>query len=191
MILSDRDIKKYIKEGKIGIKSKSGYTKQIGPASIDFRLGDEFRVFNHIKKPFIDPKDHTTFKGLTSSIKIKKNDYFVLQPNQFILGVTQEELYVSASVGARIEGKSSWGRLGLIVHSTAGYIDPGFKGKLTLEMLNIGQVPILLRPGIKICQIAFEEMSSPVEVSYSQRKNSKYYGDQHPQESKIYKENGV
>jgi len=188
MILSDRDIKKYIKENKIGIKPKPNFKKQLGPASIDFKLGKEFRVFNHIKKPFIDPKDKSSFKGLTKKEIATKNNPFVLQPNQFTLGVTAEELYISEEVGARIEGKSSWGRLGLIIHSTAGYIDPGFKGRLTLEMLNIGQVPILLYPGVKICQIAFESLSSPAEVSYSKRKSSKYYGDQEPQESKIYKE---
>jgi len=188
MILSERNIKKYIKEGKIDIIPRPNLKEQVGPASIDFRLGNEFRIFNHIKKPFIDPKDPSSFKGLTTMLRLKKDEPFVLQPNQFVLGVTKEELYISEAVGARIEGKSSWGRLGLIVHSTAGYIDPGFKGRLTLEMLNIGQVPILLRPGIKICQIAFEDLSSPAEVSYSQRKSSKYYGDKHPQESKIYKE---
>lgn len=188
MILSDGDIKNYIKEGKIKIRPLPNLKKQLGPASIDFRLGDEFRVFNHIKKPFIDPYDHSTFKKLTKLIKIDKNHPFVLQPNQFVLAVTLEELYISKHLGARIEGKSSWGRLGLIVHSTAGYIDPGFKGRLTLEMINIGQVPIILRPGINICQIAFEALLSPAEVPYNKRPSSKYYNDQHAQESRIYKE---
>ncbi|MCD6429237.1 dCTP deaminase [bacterium] len=188
MILSDRDIKKYIKEGKIKITPKPNFEIQLGPASLDFRLGNEFRVFNHTTKPYIDPKDAETFHNLTELIKIQEDSPFVLQPGQFILGITLEEIELPDDVGARIEGRSSWGRLGIIVHSTAGYIDPGFKGRLTLEISNIGMLPILLYPGMRICQIAFETLSSPAEKPYPQKKDAKYFGDKNPQESRIHKD---
>jgi len=188
MILSDRDIKKYIKEGKIKIQPKPILAKQLGPASLDIRLGNAFRVFNHTRKPYIDPKDHQTFKGLTKLVKIRNNQSFVFQPGQFILAATLEEISLPNDIGARIEGRSSWGRLGIIVHSTAGYIDPGFKGCLTLEMSNIGMLPVLLYPGMRICQLAFENLTSPAEIPYPKKKDSKYFGDKLPQESKIYKD---
>ncbi len=188
MILSDRDIKKHILEGKIKIKPKPNFRKQLGPASLDFRLGNDFRVFNHAKKPFIDPRKSETFKGLTKLVKVKNNKVFILQPRQFVLGVTLEEIFLPADIGARIEGRSSWGRLGLIIHSTAGYIDPGFKGNLTLEMSNIGMLPILLYPRARICQIAFEYLSSPAEKPYGQKEDQKYFGDTSAQESRIYKD---
>lgn len=188
MLLSDREIKRFIKTGKIKIIPKPDLSDQIGPASLDLRLGYEIRVFNHIKKPYIDPKNEKTFRGLTEIIKLKKNQPFVLQSHQFILGVTLEEVTLDSDLAARIEGRSSWGRIGLIIHSTAGYVDPGFKGRLTLEMTNIGNLPILLYPEIKICQLAFEVLSSSAEIPYPQRKSSKYFNDQLPNESRIYKE---
>ena len=188
MILSDRDIKKYIKGKRIIIKPEPIFAQQLGPASLDIRLGNEFRVFNHAKKPYIDPKDSKTFRNLTKLGKVKDNQSFILQPGQFILAATFEEITLPDDIGARIEGRSSWGRLGIIVHSTAGYIDPGFKGNLTLEMTNIGMLPVVLYPGIKICQIAFENLSSPAEIPYSKKKGSKYFGDKLPTESKIYKD---
>lgn len=188
MIFSDREIIKYLKEKKIILKPKPVLSKQLGPASLDLRLGSEFRIFNSIKKSYIDPLDHQTFKNLTKLIKIKDKEPFILHPGGFVLAITLEEVALPNDVGARIEGRSSWGRLGLIVHSTAGYVDPGFKGRLTLEMSNIGILPILLYPGMRICQLAFESLTSPSKNPYSKRKDSKYYGNQHPTESRIYKD---
>lgn len=188
MIFSDREIKKYLKEKRIIIKPKPVLSKQLGPASLDLRLGKEFRVFNSIKKSYIDPLNPKTFKNLTKLIRIKGKKPLILHQREFILAVTLEEITLPNDVGARIEGRSSWGRLGLIIHSTAGYVDPGFKGCLTLEMSNIGTLPILLYPGMKICQLAFESLTSPAENPYSKRKSSKYYGNQLPTESKIYKD---
>jgi len=188
VILSDRDIKKYIEEGKIKIHPLPDFEIQLGPASLDVRLDNIFRVFNHTQVPYIDPKNKSTFENLTEVIKIEENKPFVLQPGQFILASTLEEVELPDDVGARIEGRSSWGRLGIIVHSTAGYIDPGFKGKITLEMSNIGMLPVLLYPGMRICQLSFEKLSSPAQKPYPQKKDAKYFGDQLPQESKIYKD---
>jgi len=188
MILSDTDIKKYFQEGKIKINPEPNWEIQLGPASVDFKLGDEFRVFNHALKSHIDPKKEETFHNLTKSVRASQTQPFVLQPSQFILGVTLEEIEISNDVGARIEGRSSWGRLGIIIHSTAGYIDPGFKGRLTLEISNIGMLPILLYPGMRLCQIAFETLSSPAAVPYYKKKDVKYYNDKTPQESRIHKD---
>jgi len=188
VILSDRDIKKYIEEGKIKIHPLPDFEIQLGPASLDVRLDNIFRVFNHTQIPYIDPKNKSTFENLTEVVKVEENKPFVLQPGQFILASTLEEVELPDDIGARIEGRSSWGRLGIIVHSTAGYIDPGFKGKITLEMSNIGMLPVLLYPGMRICQLSFEKLSSPAQKPYPQKKDAKYFGDQLPQESRIYKD---
>ncbi|MCD6271123.1 dCTP deaminase [bacterium] len=188
MILSDRDIKKYIEEGKIKIHPLPDFEIQLGPASLDVRLDNIFRVFNHTQIPYIDPKNKSTFENLTEVVKVEENKPFVLQPGQFILASTLEEVELPDDIGARIEGRSSWGRLGIIVHSTAGYIDPGFRGKITLEMSNIGMLPVLLYPGMRICQLSFEKLSSPAQKPYPQKKDAKYFGDQLPQESRIYKD---
>jgi dCTP deaminase len=188
MLLSDRDIKRYIIEGKVKVVPEPNWDIQLGPASVDFRLGEEVRIFNHHTKPYIDPRNPETFHNLTQLSYIKEEEPFVLQPGQFILGITLEEITMPEDIGARIEGRSSWGRLGLIVHSTAGYIDPGFQGRLTLEISNIGMLPILLYPKARICQIAFETLSSPAEKSYFKKKDSKYFGDKTPEESRIHKD---
>ena len=188
MILSDQELEKYIKQKKIIFKPSLDLSNQLGPASLDLKLGNEFRTFNSRKKTFIDPLDKQTFKNLTKLVKIKDKQHLVLHPGDFILGVTLEEITLPDDLGARIEGRSSWGRLGLIVHSTAGYVDPGFKGRLTLEILNVGNLSILLHPGIKICQLAIEKLSSPAKNSYAKRKSSKYCNNNLPTESKIYKD---
>ncbi len=188
MLLSDRDIKRHILEGKIKVIPEPNWDIQLGPASIDFCLGEEVRVFNHHTNPHVDPRKPETFHNLTQTSNMAEDRPFVLQPNQFILGITLEEIGLPEDIGARIEGRSSWGRLGLIVHSTAGYIDPGFEGRLTLEISNIGMLPILLYPKTRICQIAFETLSSPAEKPYFKKKDSKYFGDKSPEESRIHKD---
>jgi dCTP deaminase len=186
MILSDRDIKKLFNEQRIKIIPTPNWEVQLGPSSVDFRLGNEFRIFNHSTKPYIDPKKEETFKDLTRIITLKDEEPFVLQPSEFVLGITKEEIGLPDDIGARIEGRSSWGRLGIIIHSTAGYIDPGFQGRLTLEISNIGMMPVLLYPNLRICQIAFERLTSSAEMPYSKKKDVKYFRDRQPQESKIH-----
>jgi len=187
MILSDKDIKKYIKEGKIKIKPKPNFKEQLGSASLDLRLGNEFRVFNHTRKPFIDTRKPETFNDMTELIKIKDDETFVFQPGQFILGITIEEVSLPDNIVARIDGRSSIGRLGIVIHSTAGHVDAGFRGRINLEMENIGMMPILLYPGTRICQLIFEELSSPVETPYYKKKGAKYVGAKSPEESKLEK----
>lgn len=188
MILSDQDIKRYIKQGKVKINPKPNLKKQLSSASLDLRLGKEFRLFEDTKCPFIDVRERKTFKNITRLIKVKNSEPVIFQPNQFILAVTLEEVSLPDDISARIDGKSSLGRLGIVIHSTAGHIDPGFQGKITLEMSNIGNLPILLYPHMRICQLVFQKLSSPSKKPYYKRKNAKYLKNKHPGESKVHKE---
>lgn len=188
MILSDREIKKYIEEKKIKINPEVDLKKQLGSASLDLRLGNEFRIFEDTKHPFIDVEKPETFRNITKLVKIKNSNPIIFHPNQFILAITFEEVSLPSDITARIDGRSSLGRLGIIIHSTAGHIDPGFRGRITLEMSNIGNLPILLHPGIRICQLVFQELSSPSEIPYYRKEAAKYLGTRYPGESKINKD---
>ncbi len=184
MILSDRDIKQYIKEGRIKIEPLD-IESQLSSISIDLKLGDEFRVFKIGYNSHIDPSKQSP-EELTELIKIDNDRPFIIHPGEFILGVTKEYIELPDDIAVRIEGRSSLGRLGIIVHSTAGKVDPGWKGKLTLEITNIGRLPVALYPGMKFCSIVFEPTSSPVERPYS--KFGKYAGMEKPTVSKISEE---
>ncbi len=188
MILSDREIKRLLDEKKIGIFPEPNLEEQLGSASLDLRLSDEFMVFEHTKKPYIDTRDAETFKEMTKMIKVTENEPFVFHPGEFVLGATFEEVDLPDDIAARIDGRSSLGRLGIVIHSTAGHIDPGFKGKIVLEMENIGMIPVLLYPGMRVCQLVFEVLSSPTAKPYHLKKNAKYVNVQHPEESKIDKD---
>lgn len=185
MILSDRDIKKYLKSGKIKIKPAPDLEKQLGSASLDLRLGNEFRLFNYTQKTALDLKKPADFEAMTSFLKIKEKETFVLHPGDFVLGVVEEYLEMPPDLAARIDGRSSLGKLGLVIHSTSGHVDPGYCGRLTLEISNIGRLPILLYPQMRICQLVFETLSSPVAVPYNKKKGAKYHGLRSPQESKL------
>lgn len=183
MILSDRDLLKEIKSGKLIIEP---FDKDlIQPSSIDLRLGNEFRIFNHSKHSIIDVKKH--FSKYTELVKIKNGGKFICHPNEFVLGTTLEKVKIPTHLVARLEGKSSLGRLGIIVHCTAGYVDPGFEGNLTLEINNVGKIPVALYSGMRIAQMSLIRLSSKVEKPYGSR-NNKYQGQKGPMESKIYKE---
>ncbi|HOS88038.1 MAG TPA: dCTP deaminase [Candidatus Pacearchaeota archaeon] len=185
MILSDREIKKFLAENKIQITPAPNIEEQVGSASLDLRLGDEFMIFEHTKNPYIDTRKPETFSNITHLIKVSENEPFVFQPGEFVLSSTLEEIFLPDDIAARIDGRSSLGRLGIVIHSTAGHIDPGFKGKIVLEMENIGMIPILLYPQTRICQLVFEMLSSPTTNPYYKKKNAKYIGAQSPQESKL------
>ena len=153
---------------------------------MDFRLGNYFKVYNHAKHAVLDPRDPDSFKDIARLIEVDENDIpFIIQPGEFVLGVTMESVKLADDVVARVEGRSSLGRLGIIVHSTAGFIDAGFEGTITLEITNINRMPVALYPGMRVCQLAFETMSSPAEVPYSQKRSSKYQGQKYPEESRI------
>jgi len=184
MILSDFDIKKELKLGGIIIKPFD--EKNLQPASVDLHLGEEFLTFDTSSNFVIDVKNPT--EGLMKKKKINKDTPFILHPGEFALGVIAEETGVSERLVGRLEGKSSLGRLGLIIHTTAGYLDPGNCLKMTLELFNAGKLPIKLYSGMPIGQMAFEYLSSACERPYgSAGLNSKYYKDQEPKASKMYK----
>lgn len=187
MILSDRDIKIQMQKGRIVIDSPSDdHVKNVNASSMDLRLGKYFKVYEHSKFSVLDPLKLKSFKELTKLIEITNpSEPFIVHPGDFVLGVTLEKVKLPNDIVARVEGRSSLGRLGIIVHSTAGFIDAGFEGTITLEMTNINRMPVALYPGMRVCQLAFETMSSPAEVPYNKKKSSKYQGQVMPQESKL------
>jgi len=187
MIFSDRDIRAAIQSGRIKIGSPDEkYLDNIGPSSLDLRCGSHFKLYEHTKFPLLDPADPTTFENCSRMIEVKKpNTPFIIQPNDFVLGVTLESITLPDDLVARVEGRSSLGRLGIIVHSTAGFVDPGFSGTITLEITNINRMPVALYPGMRVCQLAFETLTSPAEVDYSKKKTQKYQNQVFPEESRI------
>ncbi len=186
MTLSDRDIKKAIERGDIAISPELNYPEQLGSCSVDFRLGNIFNIFNHSKHPYIDLKDGS-FNGeeVMKELIIDDGEAFIMQPGEFVLAVTKEALTLSSSLMGRIEGRSSLGRIGIIVHGTASVFDPGWDGNPTLELGNLGNMPVALYPGMRICSFTFEELSSPSEVPYCKRPQSKYKHQQKPLASRI------
>ena len=188
MILSDRDIKKYIKEGKIKIVPMPDFKQQLGPCSLDLRLGNSFKTFKPTQYPYLDLKRTTDFEKIMEEIKVEDGAPFILQPKEFIIAVTKEEIIISNDIMGRLDGRSSLGRLGLVVHSTAARFDPGWKGKAVMELGNLGNMPIVLYAGMRICAMTFETLSSPAEVPYMKQKDHKYAGQKKSTASKINKE---
>lgn len=187
MILSDRDIKAKIALGDIVIESaENDHYTNINASSMDLRLGIHFKIYEHAKVPFLDPLNPDGFKDMTKLITIENpGEPFIVQPGEFVLAVTHEKIKIADDLVARVEGRSSLGRLGIIVHSTAGFVDAGFEGTITLEITNINRMPVALYPGMRVCQLAFETMSSKAEVPYYAKATSKYQGQIMPQESMI------
>ncbi|MBU4534588.1 MAG: dCTP deaminase [Euryarchaeota archaeon] len=185
-ILSDRDIKKYLEEELIVIDPLKDPERQIQPSSVDLRIGSEFKGFRIIRKPCIDPMDKSDIESYMESIHIEEGGSFIIHPGEFALATTYETVKIPSNLVARVEGRSSMGRLGITMHVTAGYIDPGFWGKITLEISNIGKMPVALYPGQRVCQIVFETMTSPSQKPYGHPdRDSKYMGQQRPETSKI------
>ncbi|MDO5826562.1 MAG: dCTP deaminase [Methanosphaera sp. rholeuAM130] len=184
-ILSDVDIKKYLDDGKIVIDPIED-EKQIQPSSVDLRLGDEFKGFKIVTKPFIDPFDNTDLESYMDMLTVEEGEPFIIHPGEFTLATTYEYVKIPDDIVARVEGRSSMGRLGITMHVTAGYIDPGFEGRITLEISNIGKMPVALYPGQRVCQIVFETMTSPSAKPYGHEdRDSKYMRQKGPQVSKI------
>lgn len=189
MILSDREIKKALREKKIVVNPKPNLKEQLGSSSLDLRLGYHFRVYKHRRLPYIDPYDPETTRGMTEEVIISKKAPYVIQPGEFCLASVLEWVELPDDLAARIDGRSSLGRLGLVIHSTAGHIDPGFAGSITMELSNIGMMPIMLYPKMRICQLVFEALSSPAETPYGKKIGAKYGGNKTPIESKLGKDN--
>lgn len=183
MVLSDRDIGAALDEGRIGLDPLD--RSLIQPASIDVRLDRFFRLFDNHKYAVIDPAIDQP--ELTRRVEVSGDEPFVLHPGEFVLGATHELVTLGDDIAARLEGKSSLGRLGLLTHSTAGFIDPGFRGHVTLELSNTATMPILLYPGMRVGQLCFFNLSSPAEAPYgSQSLGSHYQGQRGPTASRSH-----
>jgi dCTP deaminase len=184
MLMSDRDIRASIEAGQIGLEPLEMGLLQ--PSSFDVRLDRFFRLFDNHKYPYIDPAEQQD--DLTRLIEVKSGEAFILHPGEFVLGSTFEFVTLPNDVAARLEGKSSLGRLGLLTHSTAGFVDPGFKGHVTLELSNTATLPIKLWPGMKIGQLCFFKLTSPSEFPYgSDKYSSRYQGQRGPTASRSHK----
>jgi len=194
MILSDRDIKVAVASGRVKLAlsvemspeaTQAEIFSRIHASSMDLRLGSTFKLYEHSKFSVLDPKNPESFAGNMRTITIPEGEAFIVQPGEFVLGVTQETITVPDDLVVRVEGRSSLGRLGIIVHSTAGFVDPGFSGTITLEISNLNRLPVALYPGMRICQLAFEMMSSPADMPYYKKPHSKYQHQVLPEESRL------
>jgi dCTP deaminase len=184
-VLSDRDIAAALATGRVKIKPYD--REDLQPSSVDLHLDRSFRVFRNNRYPFIDIRSPQP--DLTELLTVAEDEPFVLHPGEFVLGQTMEWVELPDDLVARLEGKSSLGRLGLLIHSTAGYVDPGWKGNLTLELSNVANLPIALYCGMKIGQISFFKMSSPVDRPYgSAGLGSKYQGQSEPTASAFHED---
>jgi dCTP deaminase len=183
MLLSDRDIKSEIDKKRVVLEPCD--LNMIQPSSVDVRLDRLFRTFENHKYAHIDPAENQP--DLTREVGVASNEAFILHPGEFVLGSTYEVITLPDDIAGRLEGKSSLGRLGLLTHSTAGFIDPGFSGHVTLELSNVATLPIKLWPGMKIGQLALFRLSSPAEHPYgSVVYGSRYQGQRGPTPSKAY-----
>ncbi len=183
MLLSDRDLKKALADGRLGLTPYD--EAMVQPSSIDVRLDRYFRVFANHRYTHIDPSVQQD--DLTELVEPDGDEPFVLHPGEFVLGSTLEVISLGDDLASRLEGKSSLGRLGLLTHSTAGFIDPGFSGHVTLELSNVANLPIMLHPGMKIGQICVLQLSSPSEHPYGSSVYGSRYQDQRgPTPSRSY-----
>ncbi|MGH8910176.1 MAG: dCTP deaminase [Egibacteraceae bacterium] len=185
MILSDRDIRVALQAGRIGIEPLG--ERAVQPSSVDLRVDASFRVFANHRYPFIDVRADQP--DLTELVKVEDGEPFILHPGEFVLGSTYERVRLPDDLVARLEGKSSLGRLGLLVHATAGFVDPGFDGALTLELSNVSNLPIAIYAGMAIGQVAFFRLSSPAEQPYGTKAlGSKYQGQRGPTASRYHED---
>ena len=183
MLLSDRDIAAEIKNGRVKVEPFEA--KMIQPSSVDVRLDRFFRVFENHRYEVIDPSIEQS--ELTREVAVAPSEFFILHPGEFVLASTYEVITLPDDIAGRLEGKSSLGRLGLLTHSTAGFIDPGFSGHITLELSNVANLPVKLYPGMKIGQLCLIKLSSPAEHPYgSAIYGSRYQGQRGPTPSKSW-----
>jgi len=182
VILSDRSINEAIASGRLGIDPFD--PKLVQPSSIDVRLDNKFLVFRNTKRAFIDVKQPAD--DLMEMIEVGLDEPMFLHPHEFVLGSTIERVKMPDDLVGRLEGRSSLGRLGVVIHSTAGYLDPAFEGHVTLEISNLANLPVALYPGMRIGQISFSLMTTPADRPYGAARGSKYSGQQFPTASRLY-----
>lgn len=209
MILSDGDIRRRLRSGDLVVEPEVDYDIQIQPASLDLRLGNKFIEFRDANVGAIDLKkgvnkseylrEVEVGKGADGDNQLKLDDFgdvpetesrngddeYVLHPGNFVLGTTLERVEIPDDLIAHVEGRSSLGRLAIVVHATAGIVDPGYEGQITLELSNLGKVPVKLTPGMRISQLTFTELKNRAELPYGEERGSKYQGQTGPQASRI------
>jgi dCTP deaminase len=185
MIFSDRDIKRLIEENEIRVDPAPDLNLQLGSCSLDLRLSNEFSLFEYNRTPYIDVRDPQQVQHVTKVVTVEEGDFFVLHPRTFALAVTIERLELPDDIVARLEGRSSLGRLGIVVHATASIIDPGWRGRIVLELANHGLMPVALYPGMRVCSVTFEPLSTPVDMPYWKKARAKYAEQEGPTPSRI------
>jgi dCTP deaminase len=174
MVLSDIDITHALENQSIQIDPMPDMSIALGSCSIDLQLGNDFRIFEYSKRPYIDTRKKTLPKDVTKEISVSDDESFVLQPGDFVLAITKESVTIPNTLIARLEGRSSLGRLGIVVHSTASMIDAGWSGRIVLELGNLGRMPVALYPGMRICALTFEQLSSPARTPYVAKKHAQF-----------------
>ena len=185
MILSDRDIRSRLERGDLQIAPLQDRELQIQPASVDLRLGNEFIVYKPGQIACLDPRDPATLTAATETVAVAADSAFILHPGEFALGSTVERVAIPRDLVARVDGRSSVGRLAVVVHATAGFIDPGFAGQITLELSNLGRIPVRLYPGMRIAQIVLHQLTSAAERPYGSERGSRYQEQIGPQASRL------
>jgi dCTP deaminase len=185
MILSDTDILARLREGDLVIDPLDDVDQQVQPASVDLRLGSEFLEFQRTNISCIHPTREEEVGEYISETVVEEGDEFILHPGDFVLGTTKERVEMPADLVANVEGRSSLGRLAVVVHATAGFVDPGYRGQVTLELSNLGTAPVALTPGMRVSQLVFTELTSPAERPYGSERGSKYQDQHGPQASRI------
>ena len=185
MILSDADIARRLAEGSLAIEPLDDPDIQIQPASVDLRLGRTFLEFQHANIPCIHPNSEQEVEEYVEEVDVGEDGEYVLHPGDFVLGTTHERVEIPDDLIAHVEGRSSLGRLAIVVHATAGLADPGYQGQITLELSNLGRAPVSLTPGMRISQLTFTELKTPADRPYGTERGSKYQGQSGPQASKI------
>jgi len=185
MILSDADILRRLEEGDLVVDPIDDLDLQIQPASVDLRLGREFLEFRRTNIPCIHPDAEAEVDEYVDETVVDEGDEFVLHPGDFVLGTTKERVEIPPDLLAHVQGRSSLGRLAVVVHATAGVVDPGYRGQITLELSNLGTAPVALTPDMRISQLIFTEMKNPAERPYGSDRGSKYQDQDGPQASRI------
>ena len=190
MILADREIRQALDEGWIKISPAPDFESQLGSCSIDFRLGNTFMVFEHSRFSYVDPRQPQSIEQAMRTIVVPDGEAFIMQAGDFALASTMETLELPDNLLGRLEGRSSIARLGITVHSTAAVFEPGWVGTATMELSNLGRMAVALYPGMRICSFTFEQVSTPVSVSYRDKPSNKYAGQTSPLASKLVSEVG-
>jgi dCTP deaminase len=185
MILSDRDIRARLARGDLKIGPLEDEQLQIQPASVDVRLGSEFIVYRPSQLVCLDPRDPASLSAAAERVVAPPERGFILHPGEFALGSTVEEVAIPPDLVAMVDGRSSIGRLAVVIHATAGFIDPGFRGQITLELSNIGPLPVRLHPGMRVAQIVLHQLTSAAERPYGPERGSAYQDQQGPQSSRL------